>query len=137
MSNLAEDARREVRELHEFFAAWYRGDEPSESFDRVESVLSPEFRMVTPAGEEHDRGTVIESVRENRGSETDADETFTIEIRNLRTLRTMGEYCQVTYEEWQRRESWDARRSTALFRRDDAPNDVVWLDLHETSLGVE
>lgn len=132
MSNLAEDARREVRELHEYFAAWYRGEREPDSFDRVEAVLSPEFRMVTPAGEEHDRGTVVESVRGNRGTETGAE--FEIQIRNLRTLRTMGEYCQVTYEEWQCRESWDARRSTALFHRDDAPNDVVWIDLHETGL---
>ncbi|MFB6193580.1 MAG: hypothetical protein ABEI75_00820 [Halobaculum sp.] len=130
MSGLADDARREIRELHDFFGAWYRDE--TDAFDHPAASLAPSFRMVAPDGSERDRGTVLEAIREGRGSETGRDPPFVIEIRNLRTLRTMGDYCQLTYEEWQRRETWDARRSTALFERGDGPNDVVWIDLHET-----
>lgn len=134
MSKLAENARREVRELHDFFEAWYRGEAEQSAFGHPEGSLAPSFRMVAPDGSELGRESVLEMVREGRESEVGREPPFTIEIRNLRTLRTMGEFCQLTYEEWQRRDTWDARRSTALFERGDGPNDVVWIDLHETRL---
>ena len=134
MSGLAENARSEVTELHDFFEAWYRDEADEGRFAHPRASLAPSFRMVAPDGTERDRTAVLDAVRSGRGSETGRDPSFTIEIRNLRTLRTTGDYCQVTYEEWQRREEWRGRRSTALFERGDAPNGVVWLDLHETTL---
>ena len=90
--------------------------------------------MVPPDGSETTREPVLDSIRASRGGDADSEPPFRIEIRDLRALTTTDDYCQLTYEEWQRRDGeWSGRRSTALFRRDEtAPNGVVWVDLHET-----
>lgn len=128
---VADDARREVRELHDFFAAWFRGDREPEAFDRVEGALAPTFRLVRPDGTETDRETVLDGVRAAR--ETEAS-SFRIAVRDLRVRRRLDDGCLVTYEEWQRRDgAWDGRRSTALLAREpSAPAGVVWIDLQET-----
>lgn len=128
---VADDTRREVRELHEFFAAWFRGDREQERFDRVAGALAPTFRLVRPDGTETDREAVLEGVRAARGTEAPS---FRIDVRDLRVRRRLDDHCLVTYEEWQHRDgAWDGRRSTALLARESsAPAGVVWLDLQET-----
>lgn len=136
---LESDAEREVRELHEFFESWFRGELDADEFEHPRESLAAEFRMVPPEGNETARDPVLDSIEagyDSAPSERAADEEspFVIEVHDVRTLRTLDDHCQMTYEEWQRRDGeWAGRRSTALFRREEsAPNGVVWVDLHET-----
>lgn len=133
---LSDDAVTEVRDLHEFFQSWFRGEADCEAFDHPTESLAGDFRMVSPDGTESARETVLDGIESARNSETESDPPFVIEIRNPTVRHETDGHCQVRYEEWQRRgENWNARLSTALFRRDDdAPNGVVWVDLHETWL---
>lgn len=133
---LSDGAITEVRALHEFFQSWFRGETDEDVFDHPRASLADGFRMVSPDGTESAREPVLDSIEAARGSETDTDPPFVIEIRNPTIRHETGDHCQVRYEEWQRHGGdWTARISTALFRRDDtAPNDVVWIDLHETWL---
>lgn len=122
---------REVRALHEFFAAYYRGE--TASLDRLEGALAPGFEMVTPDGVVRSRADVIDGVSAGGGDR----EAFRIEIRNPEVVDTATDGCLLRYEEWQYTSTAepDGRISTALLRRDDdAPGGVRWEYVHETAL---
>lgn len=128
---LTDDTRRAVRELHDFFAEWFRGERNPSSFERVTGALGPSFRLVRPDGTETDRAAVVDGVRAARGTEP---ASFRIRVQDVRIRWSVDDHCLVTYEEWQRRDdAWEGRRSTALVSREpSAAAGVVWVDLQET-----
>ena len=132
-TTLTADATREIRTLHDFFEAWFRGEPAREAFGRPVETLAPSFRMVRPDGTELGRKAVVDGIRAGYASET-GDPPFEIVIRDPRVRWASDDRCQVRYEEWQRSAGeWRGRRSTASFARDEsAPAGVVWVDLHET-----
>ena len=127
-----EGCTTEVHDLHEFFAAWYRGEPVS--FDRVEQALAPDFEMIAPDGRRLDRAAVLSSVREGRDAR--GDEGFEIEIRAVEPVAVAGEHAVLRYEEWQTADAdTDGRISTAVFRSASrTPNGVEWVTVHETRL---
>lgn len=127
--------RDEVRELHDFFAAWFRGDLPDTdaAFERFAGVMAPSFQIVTPGGVALDRDPILDAVRKRRGSSAD----FDIEIRNHVHRFTIGDITVVTYEEVQRDDGVERVRfsSAVLQSKPGAPQGVEWLHLHETWIG--
>lgn len=126
--------RREVLELHQFFADWFnarlRDDEAS--FARFSKVMDEGFEIIGPDGKLTARQPLLEGLRAAHGKRPG----ISIEIREPRA-HTVGEgLCLATYQEWQSTaETTRGWISTALMRRDDdAPNGVVWLRVHETYL---
>ena len=104
--------REEIEALHAFFVRWYCGTVDRSAFARLKEALGPAFERVTPAGEVHDRATVLAGIRESY----DAHETFDIEIRNVEPVAAVGERTLVRYEEWQTTpDGENGRLSTALF----------------------
>lgn len=145
--DLAARCRREVRELHDFFGEWYRGDVPErKGVARLDRALGPEFTMVGPDGERHDRAAVVAGVRsghgeragvgaERRARASDADDAFEIAITSLSVADETADRCLLTYEERHRGSAETARASAAWFEPDaDAPLGVRWTFLQETWL---
>ena len=128
---LDDRCEREVRELHEFFEAWFTGRRTG-GIDRARAALGPDFEMITPGGEVHPREAVLEGIEAGGGS---SGEKFGIEVRNVRVRDVTDDRCLLTYEEHQFGSDPSARVSTALFAPDeDAPNGVAWRHLQETWL---
>lgn len=138
-----ERCQREVHDLHDFFAAWYRGEHPEAAFDRVERALAEEFAIVTPDGERIEREPLLAGIREGRGEESGmgaeraagaGEAAFAIDARAITVADVTEERCLLTYEE-HHQPAGTARASSAWFRPSGtAPNGVAWLFVHETWL---
>jgi hypothetical protein len=131
---LADAARAEVPDLHEFLVAWFTGTvaDTDVAFARFTQVLHPQFTMIGPAGETLDRDAVVTSIR---AAHATAGAGFAIEVRSL-VVRILDEnVALVTYEERQLDDGRvrNRRVSTAhLVRARSAPGGVLWRHLHET-----
>ena len=133
--NLHERGEREIVELHQFFQDWYRGNDDAE-FDRFDQALSDGFIIIMPDGRILGRDIIIEAVRGQHDSDSQAE----LEIRNVRLHEVHDNTAIFTYEEWQGRggEDMRGRLSSVVFAFDDqAPNGLVWLHVHETWLPEE
>jgi len=132
MDCLDENCRREIEELHDFFCAWFTGTLPESSatFARFESVLDPEFELVTPDGEARGRAELLSGLRALHESR---DAGFRIWIQGFRSSAIAEGIQLATYEEWQETaEGRSSRISSAVFRaRADCPNGVEWVRVHE------
>ena len=130
--DLSGRAVEEVQRLHAFFGAWFRG-EPTvvAGFAACETALAPDFRMVTPDGEVHDRASVIARLRSARDS---APADFAIEILQPHVAWRSDDAVLLEFIERQYRDGRiDRRRSTGLFTEEPAaPHGIVWRHLHET-----
>ena len=135
--SLAETCEAEVRDLHAFFEAWFRGEvaRTDQPLARLERALGAGFRRLGPDGGVRERAAVIDAVEADHGDRAD-DDTFRLGVDEVEARLEREALCLVTYEEHQRRDGvWRGRRSSALFERaPDAPTGVVWRHLHETWL---
>lgn len=135
---MIEQAEREVVELHQFFEDWFRGfiaDSP-ENFARVASVLADQFCIIPPNGVPVLREELVERLQHAYGTSMMDDEPFEIWIENFHAKIVDGVYCLATYEEYQKENGQtNGRISTVLFRvRENVPNSLEWVHLHETLL---
>jgi hypothetical protein len=128
------DWEGEIRRLHDFFAAYYRGDlPPSASATQFEPALAADFRLGTPDGATLDRATVIAHVRAGHGRGP-----FQIRIEASELVAAGGDIIVARYQEWQEQpEATKALQSMVAFRRDDdTPGGLRWLSVQETELPV-
>lgn len=126
--------RREIEALHAFFVEWYTGRLENDAATRIERALTPDFEMVTPAGDRRGYADVVDGIRGRYASHDRG--SFEIDIRNVETRHAVDEHRLVRYEEWQTTPGKTTGRvSTVLFGADaGAPGGVVWHDLQETWL---
>jgi hypothetical protein len=129
--SLAERAEREVHARHDFFVAWFAGEALDADFAATERAFAPDLVRIGPDGARQDRDAVLAMLRAARGAHPAG---FAIEIA-VGEARALGpDLVLVVYDERQRIGAGrTARRTTALFGRDDAaPEGAVWRHLHET-----
>lgn len=120
--------RAAIVELHDFFAAWYRGDTGAD-IDLMEAALTDEFRLITPKATVVSRAEILKATRDQRGAYPSAR----IEIEPVLCSRVRGLHVS-TYEEWQYDdEERPARLSTAVLSTTDGR--WKWHVVHETWLG--
>jgi hypothetical protein len=128
----------EVVELHQFFQDWFNATlAPSEDeFRRFSSVMAERFVIISPNGELTERDELLERLRAAHGIWAEMSRPGRIWIENLQVRHQVGDQILVLYEEWQEIEGESrGRLSTALFRRrEDAPNGVEWVHVHEVWL---
>lgn len=133
------DIAREIKELHEFFVAWFGGRiaNTDEAYrDGLVARCDPGFMLVSPDGSALELDALARALRDSHGS----NPQFRIQVRNPRVRYELGDVVVVTYEEWQRNAlqstpADNGRLSTAVFRKHaGAPNGVLWLHVHETWL---
>lgn len=136
---MKERCEREVTELHRFFQDWFGGllENDADTLSRFGSVLAEGFLIVPPGGSALERGSLVERLRGAHGSwATGRERPGRIWIENFHVRRSADDWALVTYEEWQEvGGETRGRISTAVFgRREDTPNGVEWLHVHETWL---
>jgi hypothetical protein len=125
---------REIRELHAFFEAWYRGqiDDSDRSFGRFESVLAPEFTLITSDGFTASREQLLPLMRAEHATKPEIE----IEIKNVQLKLASGEILLATYEE--HGVTANGPRATlisvVLRRNPDTPNGLEWVHIHEVRL---
>ena len=133
VSDLQDDVREEIEDLHRFFVAWFNGTAQPEELDEVfVPRLDDAAHYVTPDGHRLGRDALIAMLRQAHGGNPD----FRIQVRDVEVRRQLGEHLLVTYTEWQKgakasRPSDNARVTTALLT---GAKPFRWLHIHETWL---
>ena len=142
-ASLETRAVRETEELHQFFQGWFNGtvENTDAVYDRFAGVLAEDFVIVSPSGNLQERANLIEGLRGAYAPEDTEPIRVWVEKAEVRRHWPMpdGDLVLVTYEEWlQRGESSRGRLSTAILReREDTPNGLEWLHVHETWLPLD
>jgi hypothetical protein len=135
--DLAQAAVAEVERLHEFFAAWFRGEiAAGADADALAPALAADFTFVPPSGREIGRAEVIAKIGGAHGCFADSEPPFRIWIEHARARPLGCGFCLVLYEEWQARpDKSTARVSSALLAyQPTAPGGVIWHHVQETWL---
>ena len=130
------DCANEIIDLHRFLQDWLVGALPrtAEAYARLIDVLGSDFAIISPTGVVTDRAALLADLEAAHGGR--AGQEFRIWIEDMQARQMLGDFCLVTYEEWQDAAgARSARLSSALFRRRRRlPHRVEWLHLHETWL---
>ncbi len=118
----------EVRELHEFFQAYFLGE--TSSLDRADQALAADFMIVGPDGNESDRDTTMATLRAGHDHTTSLVITTSDHVLHQETAdMVVASYV----EHHQLSDRMNARRSTVVFRKlASGPNGLQWLRVHET-----
>jgi len=134
--SIEERCRREIEELHQFFARWFNAEveDSSEQFERVASVIADGFVLIDLEGNEVPRDEILSVIRERWGHHEDGMGGIEIQTEDVGLIRSEPPLHLATYIEIQRTaEVSNRRRSSVLFRDEsDAPNGLEWLYVQET-----
>lgn len=124
------DWAREIRDLHEFFEAWFLGT--ADSMQPMLDALVDDFTIVSPSGDVSDRVATIAAVESARAHTS----SLRIRIRGDELLAATDELVVARYiESHDLVDRSNDRRSTVVFRVDPRrPNGLRWLTVHETWL---
>lgn len=97
--SIQKSCEQEVIELHQFFQAWLGGtcEESDQIFERVAQVLSEQFSMVGPDGQQTTREPMLQGLRVAYGSRPELG----IWIKAFQSHHQEGGLIVATYEEWQ------------------------------------
>jgi len=124
----------EIRGLHSFFRAWYRGEVPNSDdvFARVSDYLAPEFALITSSGFVANREQVLGMLRSEHAARPDLG----MSVENLQLKLVSGEIVVATYEE--HGTTSDGKRATlitAVLRKNLVlGNGLEWVHIHEVLL---
>jgi len=123
------DWETEIRELHEFFEAYFLGTSGKE-LDRVEAALGSDFTMCGPSGDESDRKATIKALKDGFAHTL----SLRIEIADPELLFDDAHQLIAAYTEIHHlADRSNYRRSTVIFGHDpDAPNGLRWIRVHES-----
>lgn len=119
----------EIVRFHDFFEAWYNGDE-GRTIGEFSHALDPAFFIVSPDGVISTRDEVVSMVSNGRDSGP-----VEIRVENVRPrLFTPHDLCVATYEEHQVRggKSSVMISTVGLAVDTSCPGDFRWLFVHET-----
>jgi len=124
------DWRAEIIELHDFFHAYFLGQD--ESLDRVDAALHAGFTIVGPNGAVSDRATTLEMLRQGHAH----TQSLVITTLDHTLLHQTDEVLVASYvERHELSAATNDRLSTVVFAVDPAgPNGARWLRVHETWL---
>lgn len=125
---------REIIDLHTFFEAWLSGQLPNtdEAYQRFEQVVTEDFTLVTPSGEEIASQPLLAQIRSAWG----ARPVFKLWVEEIALIDHQPPLVIARYIERQTVDDTEnSRLSTAIFREaSHAPNGLLWLRVHETWL---
>ena len=125
---------KEIRELHAFFEAWYRGtiDDSDGSFSRVENALAPGFTLITSGGQIIARNQLLALLRAEYATKPDIG----MWVENVQLRLEAGDIVLVNYEE--HGTTANGKQSTlitAVLRKNpEQQNGMEWIHIHEVRL---
>lgn len=128
------DVRREIVAVHDFIAAWFRGEADEEAFNAsLAWRLAPALVNIQPAGRTLTRDELVAGIRNGYG----ANPAFRIEIGDVRIIAHARDIVTAMYVERQfgARNTTPAnhsRISTVLLER--VAERIRWLHIHETAM---
>lgn len=131
---MQEFCKKEIRELHAFFQAWYQGAiaNSDDSFRRLEGVLAPAFTLITSDGYTFARDQVLALLRNEYGAKPD----IKMWVDNVRLRYAAGDVILATYEE--HGTTTDGKRATlitaVLCKNPEQRNGLEWVHIHEVRL---
>lgn len=130
---LLDEVRREIVDLHIFFANWFNGIADRDQWEsRVQSRLSPNLLFMPPEGYMLSKDDIVNSFEQGYGSNND----FKIEIRDVVIRHDMENHVLATYTEWQTGAKMSAQQNNARFTTVllEKGDPLKWLHLQETWL---
>lgn len=124
----------EIRELHSFFEAWYRGEVPNsdDAFARISDYLATEFTLITSSGFVGDREQVLGMLRSEHAARPDLE----MSVENPQLKLATDAIVLATYEEHGTTAAGKrATLITAVLRRNSKlDNGLEWVHIHEVGL---
>jgi len=120
---------QEIVEFHNYFEALFLGT--TETLDRAERALHPDFTMAGPHGTVADRAAVLHQLEAGRGHA----KQLKIAIRDAELIHASADVVVAGYVEVHDLANGlrNERRSTVVFSIDSTgPNGLRWLRVHET-----
>ncbi len=99
----------EVRELHQFFQGWYRGNLDNADFQRFAGVMGEGFEIILPDAAILPRQRIVDAVHSQKGSDRQAE----LWIDNVRVVHETEAFIIATYEEWQGRAGLAGRHTAS------------------------
>lgn len=120
--------RTEVDEQHRYLEALYLGTETS--LERAERTFHPDYSFAGPDGDQADRTTTLEMLRQGVGHTSH----LTLTVSDHRLLFESEEVIVASFvERHELRRGVNERLVTVVFTVDaEAPNGVLWLRSHES-----
>jgi hypothetical protein len=125
---------QEIRELHAFFEAWYRGtiEDTDSAYSRLENVLAPEFTLITSDGYTMPREQLLPLLRTEHARRPEIEMC----VDHIQLRLVSGELVLITYQE--HGSTANGSKSTlitAVLRANpDTPNGLEWVHIHEVLL---
>ena len=138
-ANLEEKLRKEVEAVHNFIAAWFRGDVAHDQKlfnERLADRFANGMLNIQPSGNPLSKEQLLTSIYDGHGS----NKAFTIAIRDFKLLALSENrgLAVASYIEDQRNAKNsippdNLRISSVVFRVGEDETKTVWIHLHETA----
>lgn len=129
-TNLENDVRTEIEEMHQFFVDWFSGKAEQSVFDEFTSRFDSNVKYIGVDGSLLDRTALVDFLGGARG----IGSNFRIAIRDVKVQHLSDSHVIVTYTEWQRQATFSDRpengRLTTLILSTSKP--FRWIHIHET-----
>jgi hypothetical protein len=131
MTELLDDVRKEIVNLHDFFVAWFNGTADRSQLDaEFVARMDPNVTFIPPEGITLSMAELVNGFQQAHGT----NKEFRIEIRDVAIRHVVGNHILVTYTEWQRgavmsSPSQNARQSSGLLTKN---RPFRWLHIQET-----
>lgn len=124
----------EIASFHQFFTDWYSGKSANnnENFAKLEIVLAPNFRLISPDGINNHRVPFLVNLKNAHGSRPE----LKIETKNIVLRFWEHDHVLAIYEVWEaKNKKSNGRICTAIFRqKENTPHGLEWVQVHETAL---
>ena len=130
---------REIRKLHAFFEAWYRGtiEDTDSAYSRLENVLAPEFILITSDGYTMPREQLLPLLRAEHARRPEIEmQVDQIQVRLVSGEIADGGIAVITYQEHGTTANGiKSTLITAVLRANaQTPNGLEWVHIHEVLL---
>lgn len=131
---MIEKLRTEIEDVHEFIAAWFRGDVARDDalYDaKLADRVAADLVNIQPSGQVLTRAELVEGIRKGHGS----NPAFEIRISDVVLRSADNERALVTYVEHQsgaRNSAAENRRISSVWFAISPGATPTWLHIHET-----
>lgn len=132
--------RAEVEAMHDFLAAWFRGEETADQSHFETNLIdrfAPDLRIIYPSGVILTRDDLVKPIFAAHGS----NPSFRVSIRDFELIALSSDtqlaiacYIEDQFNALNTNPSDNSRLSTVVFRISADPDRIEWRHIHETAI---